>query len=47
MKKVLIIEDDASLVVGLTSALSGEGFQTEVARTGPRGCRWPSRAAPT
>ena len=39
MSSVLIIEDDASLVVGLTSALQGEGYHTHVARTGPEGLR--------
>ena len=39
MSRVLIIEDDASLVVGLTNALQGEGFETHVARTGPEGLR--------
>ena len=34
---ILIIEDDASLVVGLKSALDGEGYDTAVARTGPEG----------
>ena len=39
MSRVLIVEDDASLVLGLTSALGGEGFETRVARTGPEGLR--------
>ncbi len=39
MKKILIIEDDAAMVLGLESALQAEGYQTAVARTGPDGLR--------
>jgi two-component system, OmpR family, response regulator VicR len=39
MSRILIVEDDASLVLGLNSALQGEGFDTVVARTGPEGMR--------
>ena len=39
MTRILIVEDDASLVLGLTSALQGEGFETVIARTGPEGLR--------
>ena len=46
MKKVLIIEDDASLAMGLASALQGEGFQTEVARSGPDGLRLALEGSP-
>jgi len=37
MKRVLIVEDDASLVLGLTSALKSEGYEVAVGRTGPEG----------
>ena len=39
MKRVLVVEDDASLVVGLSGALQGEGYEVTVARTGPDGFR--------
>ena len=39
MTRVLIVEDDASLVLGLTSALVNEGYEVEVARTGPEGLK--------
>jgi DNA-binding response OmpR family regulator len=39
MKRVLVIEDDESLVLGLTTALEGEGYGVHVARTGPEGLR--------
>jgi two-component system, OmpR family, alkaline phosphatase synthesis response regulator PhoP len=39
MKRVLIIEDDESIVVGLTNLIQGEGYQAQVARTGPDGLR--------
>ena len=37
MNRVLIVEDDASLVLGLTAALEAEGHAVRVARTGPEG----------
>ncbi len=37
MKRVLIIEDDESMVLGLSSALAGEGYDVLAARTGPEG----------
>ena len=37
MKKVLIVEDDASIVLGLEGALADEGYETKTARTGPDG----------
>ena len=37
MSGLLIVEDDASLVVGLKSALEGEGYEVMIARTGPEG----------
>ncbi len=37
MKRVLIIEDDESMVFGLTGALEGEGYEVLSARTGPEG----------
>ena len=39
MKKILIIEDDAALVLGLEHALQGEGHETMTARTGTDGYR--------
>lgn len=39
MKKILIIEDDAALVLGLEHALQGEGHETIIARTGTDGYR--------
>ncbi len=37
MKKILIVEDDASIALGLEGALQDEGYETHVARTGPDG----------
>jgi two-component system alkaline phosphatase synthesis response regulator PhoP len=37
MKKVLIIEDDAAIALGLEGALQGEGYETHTAQTGPEG----------
>jgi DNA-binding response OmpR family regulator len=39
MKKILIVEDDASIVLGLESALHDEGYETHTARTGPDSLR--------
>jgi len=39
MNQVLIVEDDASLVLGLTAALEAEGHVVRVARDGPEGLR--------
>lgn len=39
MKRILIIEDDASIALGLESALQEEGYETLLARTGPEGFR--------
>jgi len=39
MTRVLIVEEDASLVLGLSSALENEGYEVEVGRTGPEGLR--------
>ena len=39
MKRVLIIEDDDSLVLGLTHALETEGYEVLDARNGPDGLR--------
>jgi two-component system alkaline phosphatase synthesis response regulator PhoP len=39
MKNILIVEDDASIALGLESALQDEGFETHTARTGPEGLR--------
>jgi DNA-binding response OmpR family regulator len=37
MKRVLIIEDDESMVFGLTGALEADGYEVRSARTGPEG----------
>lgn len=37
MKKILIVEDDASIALGLEGAISDEGYEAKVARTGPDG----------
>lgn len=39
MKKILIVEDDASLILGLESALQDDGYETYTARTGKEGLR--------
>lgn len=39
MKKILIVEDDATIALGLEGALQDEGYETHVARTGPEGWR--------
>jgi DNA-binding response OmpR family regulator len=39
MKKILIIEDDANIVLGLESALHDEHYETLAAYTGPEGLR--------
>jgi len=39
MKRILVVEDDASLVVGLRGALQNEDYEIAVARTGPDGLR--------
>jgi two-component system alkaline phosphatase synthesis response regulator PhoP len=39
MKKILIVEDDASLILGLESALQDDGYETYTARTGKEGFR--------
>jgi two-component system alkaline phosphatase synthesis response regulator PhoP len=39
MKKILIVEDDASLILGLESALQDDGYETCTARTGKEGFR--------
>ena len=39
MKRVLIIEDDEPMVMGLTEVLEGEGYEVVTAGTGPEGLR--------
>jgi two-component system alkaline phosphatase synthesis response regulator PhoP len=46
MKKILIVEDDASIVLGLESALQDEGYETHTARTGPDGLRLAKERLP-
>ncbi len=46
MKKILIVEDDAAIVLGLEGALQGEGYETLTARTGPDGWRLAKEQKP-
>lgn len=39
MKRILVIEDDESLVLGLRRALEAEGYEVRAAGTGPEGLR--------
>jgi len=39
MKKILVVEDDASIVLGLDAALQEEGYDYRTARTGTEGLR--------
>lgn len=39
MKKILIVEDDATIVLGLESALQDEHYETLTAHSGPEGLR--------
>lgn len=39
MKKILVVEDDAAIALGLESALREEGYEIHLARTGPDGLR--------
>ena len=46
MTRILIVEDDAALMLGLTSAIGGEGYETHAARTGPEGLRLAKELRP-
>lgn len=46
MKKILIVEDDAAIVLGLEGALQDEGYETYVARTGGEGLRLAKERQP-
>jgi DNA-binding response OmpR family regulator len=46
MKKILIVEDDAAIVLGLESALQDDGYETHIARTGPEGYRLAKERQP-
>ena len=46
MKKILIVEDDAAIVLGLEGALQGEGYETHTAHTGPDGLRLAMESDP-
>jgi two-component system alkaline phosphatase synthesis response regulator PhoP len=46
MKKILIVEDDAAIVLGLEGALQSEGYETITARTGPDGWRLAKERQP-
>jgi len=46
MKKILIVEDDAAIVLGLESALQDEGYETQTAHTGPDGLRFAREKHP-
>jgi len=46
MKKILIVEDDAALMLGLTSIIGDEGYEPHSARTGPEGLRMAKELRP-
>ena len=46
MKKILIVEDDTAMVLGLESALQAEGYETLTAYTGPDGLRFAKENQP-
>ncbi len=46
MKKILIVEDDASIGLGLEGALQDEGFETHLMRTGPDGLQFAREHQP-
>ena len=46
MRRILIVEDDAALMLGLTSAIGDEGYETHAARTGPEGLRLAKELRP-
>lgn len=46
MKKILIVEDDATLILGLESALQDDGYETYTARTGKEGFRQAKECQP-
>ncbi|MDZ7291736.1 MAG: response regulator transcription factor [candidate division KSB1 bacterium] len=46
MKKILIVEDDAAIALGLESALHDEGYETHTAHTGPDGYRFAKEHQP-
>jgi two-component system OmpR family response regulator len=46
VKKILIVEDDAALMLGLTSVIGDEGYEPHAARTGPEGLRLAKELKP-
>lgn len=46
MKKILIVEDDAAITLGLEGALQDDGYETHTARTGPEGLRLAKERQP-
>jgi DNA-binding response OmpR family regulator len=46
VKKILIVEDDAALMLGLTSVIGDEGYEPHTARTGPEGLRLAKELRP-
>jgi two-component system alkaline phosphatase synthesis response regulator PhoP len=46
MKKILIVEDDAAIALGLENALQGEGYETLTACLGPEGFRLAQEQQP-
>jgi len=46
VKRILIVEDDAALMLGLTSAIGDEGYEPHAARTGPEGLRLAQELKP-
>lgn len=46
MKKILLVEDDAAIALGLEGALRDEGYEVYLARTGPDGLRLAKEKLP-
>lgn len=46
MKKILIVEDDASIALGLEGALQDEGYETHLMHTGPNGLQFAREHKP-
>ncbi|MGH7494294.1 MAG: response regulator transcription factor [bacterium] len=46
MKKILIVEDDAAIMLGLEGALQDEGYETQIAHTGTEGLRLAQEGQP-
>ncbi len=46
MKKILIVEDDDAILLGLENVLKDEGYQTHSAKSGPEGYQMAKEIAP-